>query len=119
MRRGLSRSVATMSIVHDLVDGGKNLLEFALHTAPLDPASRPTPGATLVGPHLVFTFTRPRQTLDLTYIVEESTTLNAWTPANAPLDIIQQTDADETIRVAIPASGEPPQFLRLRVVLAN
>ncbi len=84
-----------------------------LVTLPLDANSRPAPFVAVSGSELTFTFTRLRQTIGLTSVVEESTGFY-WTPINTPLDVISQTNETETVRATVPLNEETKMFLRLR-----
>lgn len=96
-------------------DGGSNLLEMALVTAPLDANSRPAPTVALTGADVIFTFTRLRQALDIVFSVEESDYLIVWSLVSFPIEVTSQTDAVETVRVVLPQEAAAKKFVRLRV----
>ena len=100
-------------------DGAANLLEFALSSAPLDAASRPSVSVNTAGSDLEVSFTRPRQPLDLSYTVEESSDLSAWAPVTGPLEVTSQTNDTETVRVIVLRNASAKMFFRVRVIKAN
>lgn len=97
-------------------DGRKNLEEFAFNT---NPASGATPSvftATSEGGNVTVTFSRRRaDTNRLSYLIETSTDLHAWSPIGAPWgSSITTVDAtNETVTLTAPSAGK--QFVRVKV----
>jgi hypothetical protein len=103
-------------------DGLDNALEFALGGHPLasnSPSLLPTVTSQPAGggQEFQFTFTRPLQAPGVTYQVQHSTDLNAWSTAtDSP---ISSTAATETRRAIITApAGQSRIYLRLNVIIA-
>ena len=92
-------------------DGLPNFAEYALGTDPHHFTPPLVPAVDSNG--LSFTFTRPANLPDVTYIAESSDGLGTWTPI--PLVVIIQ-GATETVRATDPlTSGDPTRrFVRLR-----
>ena len=90
-------------------DGLPNLLEYALARSPHEAETPPAwQSGTDASGRLTFTFYRARS--DLTYTVETSSDLTAWSVlATNP------GTAGQTVTVTDPATGLAPRFVRLRV----
>lgn len=87
-------------------DGITNFVEYALGLIPT--ASSGTPG-TFIGGTLSFTKgTEAKANGDVTYEIEESTTLGSWTV------VVPNAPAEPTISHTLPA-GQPKQFARLKI----
>jgi autotransporter-associated beta strand protein len=93
-------------------DGASNFIEYALGTTPTSAASVAVPVAQLSGLRLELTFPRARS--DVTYAVEASADLAAWTTiATNPGIVGQSVTVADT--VDLPTTNPPRRFLRLRV----
>ena len=90
-------------------DGLANVIEYAFGLNPTSPqpTSADLPKATRSGNNLLFTFKPNPAATGLTYIVQKSTTLGAWTPTPAVL-------ASGVYTATVPISG-PRLILRLQV----
>jgi hypothetical protein len=98
-------------------DGQKNLEEFAFNTNPASgSASASVFTSTLQGGNVTVTFTRRRGDANrLSYLIETSADLSAWSPLAAPWSSsITTVDATfETVTLTVPGSGT--QFVRVTV----
>lgn len=94
-------------------DGHANLLEYALDTDPLSPASAPDVRITNIAGSLALTFT-PSAIVGLNYFVESSTDLVAWTPHPIPAASLVAGSAFTFID-NVSLAGTPRRFLRLAV----
>jgi hypothetical protein len=93
-------------------DGASNFIEYALGTTPTSAASVAVPVAQLSGLRLELTFPRARS--DVTYAVEASADLAAWTTiATNPGSVGQSVTVSDTVDVSF--ANPPRRFLRLRV----
>ena len=104
-------------------DGLNNLLEYALAGNPKIPSANRLPVATeiTVGADRfqAITFTRPQNTLDLTYVVETSSDLNDWAPDAIQVgNPVANPDGTETVtfRDTIPATSQR-RFIHVNVSL--
>ncbi len=93
-------------------DGYRNLVEYALGLDPKVPSRTGLPAVTRTTTDWVFTYTRPAARSDVTYTVQSSTNLTAWTDHTATRIVEGST---ETWRVTVPVSGNPNLFFRLKV----
>lgn len=87
-------------------DGLSNLVEYALGSNPTQPS--PTPGTFNGG---ILSFTKGSEALangDVTYEIEQSTTLTGWTV------VVGNDPAQSTISYTLP-TGQPTAFARLKV----
>ena len=94
-------------------DGLNNLLEYALNGTPTDATSAPLPTAALAPSTstLTLTFYRARPATELTYTVQASSDLAAWTDlANNPGTVGQNVTVNDT-----PPEGATRRFMRLNV----
>lgn len=101
-------------------DGLTNLLKYALG---LDPhtAVAAGPELTQTASDWMFTYVRPASRPDLTYAVDLSTNLAAWSQTANPAVLIS-TDTSSGLqiwRATIPKSAGANLFVRLRVTLAS
>lgn len=99
-------------------DGLTNLLKYALG---LDPHVRATTGPQFsqTSTEWVFTYTRPAGRPDLTYAVEVSRNLTAWSTTGVTHSRLaaDETTGTETWRATCPKASGPAAFIRLRVEL--
>lgn len=96
-------------------DGLVNLVEYALGTNPRSDSSVNAPAAATEGTDWTFTYTRPSDRRDLTYSVECSTDLAAWSSAGVTHTQISSSGGLETWRASYPIAGNAPRFFRLAV----
>ncbi len=94
-------------------DGLQNLAEWALGLSPTQPGAQPASMAK-VGANLEFTYTRAKNITGVTFIVEWSDTLNAWSSAGVTEQILSDNGTVLTVRASFPA-GTFSRFARLRV----
>ena len=99
-------------------DGWPNLTEFGLTSLPHSSASPQPPAHVITASEVEFTITRPRLAPGLTWGIESSGDLAAWTAAAMVEELISQTDATRTVRLRTPHAGPARQYWRLRAVLA-
>ena len=100
-------------------DGASNLLEFAMGTLPLDATSRPVLNMTTANSQTTISFTRARQALGVTYVVQQSGDLVNWTPVTTPLSVVSQTSSTEVVQTVVPQVSGQTQFFRLTVSRSN
>lgn len=110
-------------------DGVDNLLEYALGTAPGNSSSRNLPVAStdqiMVSPSLTpaayqtISFTKRLGATDLTYKVQTSPEMSAWTANAVLVSRTQNADGTETMvyRAPTPISGPNRLFMRVEVEL--
>ncbi len=102
-----------------LADGFTNLLKYALG---LDPHVRATTGPQFgqTSTNWTLTYSRPASRPDLTYAVEISTNLAAWTTTGVTHELIASdpNTGAQTWRASYPQNTAPTLFARLRVELA-
>lgn len=97
-------------------DGLNNLIEYALGLAPktVNTAGEISTVGTAAG-DWVFVYTRPADRSDVSYFVEASTNLAAWSDANVTHEFVAADGAQETWRARYPMSSAAVVFFRLRV----
>jgi hypothetical protein len=96
------------------IDGLINILEFAYGLNPQVFSSNPVElGAE--GDNLTLTYRRDRSAGGLTYTVQESVNLPAWSAANAKEDVIATNGTVDVIKATVPKIPGLRQFLRLQV----
>lgn len=118
----LDPQVSAPAVDND-ADGLINLLEYALAGNPKTPSADRLPMATEITMGAesfpALTFTRPQNTLDLTYVVETSNDLIAWAPeailVGSPVANLDGTET-VTFRDTLPITSQR-RFMRLRVYL--
>lgn len=96
-------------------DGLSNLLEYALG---LDPATASGGGDLTVGVadgNWTYSFARPSDRSDLTYVVEVSTDLVNWSTAGVTLSLVSDTGGVATYRATYPTASADKLFFRLKV----
>lgn len=93
-------------------DGLPNLVEYALNSSPTSAADARHPAVHVADSRLQITFLRART--DVTYIVEASSDLSAWTLiATNPGTVSLNTPV--TVADGVSLTDQPRRFLRLRV----
>lgn len=100
-------------------DGLTNLVKYALGLPAKPDAQLGLPVLTNDGTDWIFTFTRPKTTTDLEYLVEvnpDLTNPGGWTNTGvSALELVSSTSTTETMRARFAAAGNPNLFVRLRV----
>ncbi|MBP6864399.1 MAG: hypothetical protein KBC32_03905 [Candidatus Didemnitutus sp.] len=94
-------------------DGLPNLLKYALGLPAKTPVASGLPGVAVSETHYVYTYTRPAERPDLTYVVEVSTGFAEWS-AITP-EFVSAQGTTETWRAIYPLSSSGQAFFRLRV----
>ncbi len=95
-------------------EGIQNLMEYALGLNPMTPDAADLPTVEASGGFLKFIYSRPSAITDLTYQVEWTGNLAAWSTAGVIEDLLTDDGATRTIRAKVPVSGMR-QFLHLKV----
>jgi hypothetical protein len=107
------------AIAGDLVDydgdGMTTLLEYATNTDPLSKSSVATPSFTLEPPNLALVYRRNLAATDITFSVEESIALPAWSPATTVDEILSDDGITRVIKAKVPIGSPPAKFLRLKI----
>lgn len=93
-------------------DGLKNLVEYALGTAPKTANTSGQATVTVTSTEWVFTYTRPADRPDLTYTVQSSTNLSTWSTVNATRTT---TGTTETWQARVTVTAGQNAFFRLQV----
>lgn len=96
-------------------DGYRNLVEYALGLDPKVAGNAATPEVAASASEWTFTYTRPADRTDVTYVVEVSTNLTAWTTTNVTHELVGGHGGVETWRASYPQSAASTLFFRLRV----
>ena len=96
-------------------DGFNNLLEYAFGTDPLSPGSTPTMGLSLDGGLLTLTFQQSVAATDIEFRVGETANLFTWTEPPFVGQILSDNGILRTIKVGVPLSPGPAQFIQVRV----
>ena len=95
-------------------DGLSNLLECAFATPPL--AQSPTqPILGMEGNSVTLTYQRATSAPDLTFTIEESSDLAAWSAANASEQILSDNGTVRVVKATVPINSATRKLLRLRV----
>jgi hypothetical protein len=106
-------------------DGSPNFLEYALGGDPLVPSSARLPQATLVSSdgdeHLALRYWRPASIEGIDYLVEASSDLVNWYPAEAEphSEALEGSLLRMEFRLPTPFYSQPNEFLRLRAVATD
>lgn len=100
-------------------DGLANLLEYALGTDPAGADAHRLPSFTSEGGNYVFRFTRPAGRADLSYFVEQSADLAAWSDVPVTPAVSPGAPGEEIVTVTLPAPASAHWFIRLRVAPAT
>lgn len=93
-------------------DGLKNLVEYALGTAPKTANTSGQPTVTVAANEWVFTYTRPADRPDLTYTVQSSTNLSSWSTVSKTRTA---TGTVETWEARVTITSGQNAFFRLQV----
>jgi hypothetical protein len=95
-------------------DGLTNLVEYALGLDPKTTDTTDLPEVSTTATDWVYTFTRPSDRAELTYEVEVSTNLAAWTITLTPT-YVSTTGNVETWQATYPLSPAANAFFRLKI----
>ncbi len=98
-------------------DGLPNLLEYAFNADPTNPLSSNRPITSLDPTYLSLTYTKILSATDLTYTVEQSTTLGQWDVVAPVNQILTDNGFVQTIKAQVPRTNalNGNLFLRLHV----
>lgn len=96
-------------------DGWSNLLKYALGVAPNAAMTTAWPEASVSAGEWVFAFSRPVGLTDVTYAVESSTDLIAWTGIGFAVESLDAIAGREHCVARVPFTSGVARFFRLRV----
>lgn len=104
-------------------DGLTNLAEYAFGSNPVESRSAANPVVAMVqsspDTYLAITYTRPKSTTDLMYLVEVSADLGTWGSGNSFTTLVSDVDQGSTrlvtVRDNLPQSSNSQRFIRVRV----
>jgi alpha-tubulin suppressor-like RCC1 family protein len=102
-------------------DGLSNLLEYALGLEPRTATTSGLPEVAATASEWTYTYTRPSDRTDVTYAVEISTDLGAWTTDGVTHELVS-TDSvagTQTWRARTPLTTDANVFFRLKSTTAN
>jgi len=95
-------------------DGLVNLAEYALGLDPLtSDAQVRAPAVSWDGTNWTFTWIRPTDRADVTYVAETSTDLVTWSSSGLTPALVARASGFDTWRVSVPAGTARRQFFRL------
>ncbi len=114
-------AAANNAAVSDLADwegdGVRNLMEYALNLDPLSPDGSAQPASAINGGYLTLSYVPKSWATDLVYVVEASTDLVNWSPAD--VESVQVEDREPADRVTFrhknPVSLNGRAWLRLSI----
>lgn len=96
-------------------DGLSNLVKYALGLAPKTDAAAGLPQVAVANGEWVFTYTRPTSITDVTYAVEVSTNLSAWSTTGVTHELVSSVGGVDTWRARYAVSSASTAFFRLVV----
>ncbi len=96
-------------------DGFANLLEYALGLEPKSASTAGLPQVGIEGSDWAYTYNRPADRTDVTYVVEMSTNLSSWGSAGVSHSLVSTAGGTETWRAKYPLASAANVFFRLRV----
>ncbi len=96
-------------------DGFTNLMEYALGLEPKSVSTIGLPVAGTEGADWTYTYTRPSDRTDVTYVVEMSENLTDWSSAGLNHALVSTAGGTETWRAKYPLASAANVFFRLRV----
>ena len=96
-------------------DGIQNLCEYAFFLDPVLPDAAGAPAGMRVGSDIAVIYTKVLSATDITYTVEESTDLLAWTPAQTTDQVLVQNNGIQTIQSSVAMGTNNRFFLRLKI----
>jgi alpha-tubulin suppressor-like RCC1 family protein len=103
------------SVADPDVDGLTNLLEYALGLDPKTANTTGLPEVSTTATDWVYTYTRPVDRPDLTYVAEVSTDLLNWSEDGVTHEKVSTEDDRETWRALHPLSSASSAFFRLKI----
>ncbi|WP_438480142.1 beta strand repeat-containing protein [Oleiharenicola lentus] len=98
-------------------DGLTNLTKYALGLNPTVNATAGLPVVTTTATEWVYTYTRPTDRADVTYSVEVSTNLSAWSTSGVTHELVSSASGTDTWRARYLLSSATNAFFRLKVVV--
>jgi len=96
-------------------DGLSNLMEYALGREPLTAEASAAPVASIDGSDWIYTYSRPVDRADLTYVVEASIDLVNWSASGVTHARVSTEGTTETWEARFPTANAPALFFRLKV----
>ncbi len=96
-------------------DGIQNLCEYAFFLDPVLPDAAGAPAGMRAGSDIAVIYTKVLSATDITYTVEESTDLLAWTPAQTTDQVLVQNNGVQTIQSSVAMGTNNRFFLRLKI----
>ncbi len=96
-------------------DGLANLIEYALGLEPKAVSTSVLPELSTTATDWVYTYTRPTDRPDITYVVEVSTNLTTWTAVSGTHEWVSSAGANETWQAKYPLGSAANAFFRLKV----
>ncbi|WP_438480141.1 peptidylprolyl isomerase [Oleiharenicola lentus] len=96
-------------------DGLSNLVKYALGLEPKSNVTSGLPEISTTSTQWIYTYTRPAGRADVTYAVEISTNLSAWTTTGVTHVLVNSAGGVETWHASHPLSGAANAFFRLKV----
>jgi hypothetical protein len=99
-------------------DEVSNLLEYAFHTDPNSAASASYPQPGVEGSDVTLTYTQLLSATDLSYVVEEASSLTnstVWTPATVVEEIVSTSGLTRVVKAKVAMGVATRKFLRLKV----
>lgn len=96
-------------------DGLTNLVKYALGLDPKTAVTSGLPQLSASGGEWVFTYTRPSAIADVTYDVQMSTNLTAWSNSGVTHEFVSATGGVATWRARVATSSTATAFFRLVV----
>lgn len=96
-------------------DGANTLLEFGTNTDPTLVNSVGIPTFTREVPNVALTYRRNLAATDVTFSIEESTTLAGWLPVTPVEEIISDDGVTRVIKAKVPINGATQKMLRLKL----
>jgi len=95
-------------------DGYSNLIEYALGLEPKSASTTNLPQVGIQGSDWAYTYTRPADRTDVTYVVEMSTNLSSWGTGGVSHDLVSTSGGTETWRAKYPLAPGAKGFFRFR-----
>jgi hypothetical protein len=96
-------------------DGIHNLCEYAFFLNPVVPDASGAPKAMRAGGNLALIYTKVLSATDITYIVERSTDLVSWLPAQTTDQLLGENNGVQTVQSSVAMRRNSRLFLRLKI----